>query len=195
MSKYKKPKVGFLDHVAGKQNDPTLDDLVKNVQESSDSVKKSEPIVEKKEEQKQTPIVEEKKPVAPPVDPTMGSYIKATRNDPTSAKGSFDKKVTEGYVPPVREEKKPDALKAEKVSAYQKALQEREARSQKLKEAANLLSGEDDRPVTRQELNQIKTSLASIGGGGVGYAEAVNIAKKYASFTPLPSEYADICAI
>mgnify|MGYP000265118160 FL=1 len=34
MAKYKKPKVGFLDHVAGKQDDPTLDDLVKNVQEN-----------------------------------------------------------------------------------------------------------------------------------------------------------------
>ena len=186
MSKYKKPKVGFLDHVAGKQNEPTLDDLVKNVQESSDNVEKPEPIVEKKEEQKQTPIVEEKKPVAPPVDPTMGSYIKATQNDPTSAKGSFDEKITEGYVPPVPQEKKPQSDPS-KMSAYQKAVHERSLKEKKkMQEAADLLGGDLEKPVTQADLKQIKASLASLGGGGLGEHEVIEIAKEYAA--PLDSD-------
>ena len=172
MSKYKKPKVGFLDHVAGKQDDPTLDDLVKNVQENVGEVEKPEPIVEKKEQPK-TPVIKEKK-----VDPTMGSYLEATQNDPTSAKGSFDQKITENYVPPVRQDNK---LKTDskKMSAYQKAVHERSIKqNQKVQEAADLLGGEPEKPVTQADLRQIKVSLASLGGGGIGQNEAIEIAKE-----------------
>jgi hypothetical protein len=150
MSKYKKPKVGFLDHVAGKTGKETnpIDDVLNEAKENP--APQPEPKVEKK-----PVITEEKKPS----DDGMSSYVKATQVDPKSAKGAFDEKAVEGYVPPILEEKKPEVDPA-KMSAYQKAVHERSVKEkQKMQEAADLLGGEPEKPVTQADLKQLKVSL------------------------------------
>ena len=169
MSKYKKPKVGFLDHAAGKTGKETnpIDDVLNEAKENPAPT--PEPKAEKK------PVITENKN---PAD-GMSSYVKATQVDPNSAKGAFDDKAVEGYVPPILEEKKPE-VDPQKMSAYQKAVHERSVKEkQKMQEAADLLGGEIEKPVTQADLKQIKVSLASLGGGGLGERDVINLIKKY----------------
>ena len=174
MSKYKKPKVGFLDHVAGKSGQPDpIDEVLKEAAENP--VPKTET---KKKTQKKPVIKEEKQNLSG----GMESYVTATKVDPTSAKGSFDDKAVEGYVPPVIEQTKPE-VNARQMTAYQKAVKEREERRKsslsKIEEVADLMGGEQEKPVTQAELRQLKVSLASLGGGGLGENDVIELINKY----------------
>jgi len=170
MSKYKKPKVGFLDHAAGKTDKSNpIDDVLKEAKENP------APKPQPKVETKKPVITEEKKTPAG----GMSSYVKATQVDPNSAKGAFDDKTVEGYVPPILEEKKPE-VDPQKMSAYKKAVHERSVKeNQKIREAADLLGGEIEKPVTQADLKQIKVSLASLGGGGLGEKDVVELIREY----------------
>ena len=172
MSKYKKPKVGFLDHVAGKKGTESnpIDDVLNEAKENP--APQPEPKVEKK------PVITEEKKSS---EDGMSSYVKATKVDPKSAKGSFDDKAVEGYVPPILEEKKPDPVNPEKMTAYQKAVHERSVKEkQKMQEAADLLGGEPEKAVTQADLKQIKVALASLGGGGLGKNDVIALIQEYA---------------
>ena len=173
MAKYKKPKVGFLEHVDGKQDKKeTIDEVLKEA--SSNPTPEPKP----KAPQKKRIIKEEQKPSAP----GMSSYVEATKVDPNSAKGSFDESAVEGYVPPVYEETKPQ-VNAAKMTAYQKAVQEREIQRKKtpasVQEAADLLGGEPEKPVTQADLRQIKVALSSLGGGGLGEQDVIDLVRQY----------------
>ena len=173
MAKYKKPKVGFLEHVDGKQNKKeTIDEVLKEA--SSNPTPEPKP----KAPQKKRIIKEDQKPSAP----GMSSYVEATKVDPNSAKGSFDESAVEGYVRPVFEESKPQ-VNASKMTAYQKAVQERELQRKKtpanVQEAADLLGGDPSRPVTQNDLKQIKVALASLGGGGLGEKDVIHLINEF----------------
>ncbi len=175
MSKYKKPKVGFLDHVDGKQNkkDP-VDEVLKEAAESA-----PEPEPKKTKTQTKKPVIREE---VQPSAPGMESYVKATQVSPNSAKGSFDNNAVEGYVPPVIEQKTPETDPS-KMTAYQKALKEAKKKKtdslQHLGEAADLLGGEAEKPVTQADLRALKVSLASLGGGGLGERDVIDLINKY----------------
>lgn len=72
---------------------------------------------------------------------------------------------------PLVEETESKELKPRtKMDLYTERLQA-QVRKNPLTESANLLGGEEEKPVTQTDLRQLKASLASLGGGGVGAAE------------------------
>ncbi len=120
MSKYKKPKIGFNDFTEGKTDKSNpIDEVLNEAKENP--APKPQPKVETKK-----PVITEEKKTSD----GMSSYVKATQVDATSAKGSFDSKTVEGYVPPILEENKPE-VNPKAMTAYQKAVR---AKSKKTKE-------------------------------------------------------------
>ena len=83
-----------------------------------------------------------------------------------------EEKVPEIETPaPIVEEKVQVEIEPkDPMQSYTERLQA-QVRKQPLTEAPNLMGGEAEKPVTQADLRQIKSALASLGGGGVGPAE------------------------
>ena len=76
----------------------------------------------------------------------------------------------------IREEIEETPVVPDRMSTYVSGLQQS---ANVRKESANLLGG-DDAPVTRAELQSLKTALATVGGGGLGEKEIISLILEHA---------------